>query len=115
MFIKVKYILIAAGLASIAAYASFDYDAIYENVNTWYKVSTDEMNPGEVVALDMSYGYAMCDMDMIYLVVHPVDSEEEIIIAFPNGKHWMAPDVDTMSVEIQKAFGKLEQDLRRNK
>ena len=38
---------------------------------------------------------------------------EEIIVAFPNGDHWRAPEVDTMSVEIQKAFGKLEQDLMR--
>tara|TARA_Y100000310_G_scaffold323650_1_gene384354 strand:+ start:542 stop:904 length:363 start_codon:yes stop_codon:yes gene_type:complete len=119
MLNKVKHISMITGVALILGVgvsilcSAFDYNTVYEDANVWYKVSTDNLNPGEVVALDMSYGYAMCDVDMVYLVVHPVDSEEEIIIAFPNGKHWKAPDVDTMSIEIQKAFGKLEQDLMK--
>ena len=113
MFIKVKYILIAAGLASIAAYASFDYDAIYENVNTWYKVSTDEMNPGEVVALDMSQGYSTCNEGVIYIIVREVGMDERVVVVLPDGGYWSAPEVDTTSVEIQRHFGKLEQDLRQ--
>ena len=30
-------------------------------VNIWNKVSTDELNPGEIIPLDMSKGYAMCE------------------------------------------------------
>ena len=63
-------------------------------VNIWRKVSTDELNPGEIIALDMSKGYATCEGSMIYIVVRIEDSEEEVIIAFPNGGYWTAPAPD---------------------
>ena len=80
-------------------------------INVWHKVSTDESTIGDIVALDMSKGYSRCDAEYIYIVSYLLDTEEEVIIAFPNGGFWDAPDVDTTSVEIQKHFGKLEQDL----
>mgnify|MGYP004452273935 FL=1 len=119
MVIKVRYLLlvigsgITCGAGIFFLYGGFDYDNIYENANVWYKVSTDHLNPGEVVALDMSRGYSMCNDGFIYLVVHASDTNEEVIVAFPDGGYWSAPGVDTTSMEIQKHFGKLEQDLRK--
>ena len=90
----------------------FNYDSMYKDANVWYKVSTDELNPGELVAIDMSHGYSECNEGLIYIVANTVDTDEEVIIAFPNGGYWSSPEVDTVSVEIQKEFGKLEQDLK---
>ena len=89
----------------------FDYNDIYKNANVWYKVSSDELNPGEIVALDMSEGYSACDGQYLYLVVNTVESGEETVIVFPNMAHWHTEKIDTVSVEIQKHFGKLEEDL----
>ena len=92
---------------------AFDYDGIYKNANVWYKVSSDELNPGEVVALDMSRGYTECVGPYIYLMVKEVGSEDGIVVVFPNNGTWRAGDVDTTSIEIQKEFGKLEEYLRK--
>ena len=91
----------------------FDYDDIYKNANVWYKVSSDELNPGEIVALNMSNGYSFCDEYIMYIIVNTIEDDEEVVVAFPNGGRWLAPEIDTVSVEIQKEFGKLEQDLRK--
>ena len=118
MAIKLKKILLFTGISLVFGTglfilcSAFDYDDMYENANVWYKVSTDELNPGEIVALDMSKGYAMCGEDFIYLVVYTLDSKEETIVAFPDGGYWASPEANTTSIEIQKHFGKLEQDLR---
>ena len=103
-------ILFGTGITLLCS--AFDYNEIYSNVNIWHKVSTDESAPGEVVALDMSRGYSVCGEDAIYLIVNIQNTEEEAVIAFPNGGYWSAPEVDTLSMEIQKEFGKLEQDLK---
>ena len=92
---------------------AFDYGHIYDNANIWYKVSSDELNKGEIIALDMSGGYAACQGPYIYLAVNDMDSGEEVVIVFPNGGNWHSEKVDTVSVEIQKHFGKLEEDLRK--
>ena len=89
----------------------FDYDDIYDNINVWYKVSTDEFDLGEVIALDMSNGYSTSDPNTIYLIVNNIDSTEQVVVVFPNGGYWEAPTIDTTSIEIQKIFGKLKQDL----
>ena len=94
---------------------AFDYNEIYKNANVWYKVSSDELNPGEIIALDMSEGYSGCDGSLLYLVVNTVEFGEETVIVFPNGGTWSAAKIDTVSVEIQKHFGKLEEDLRNGK
>ena len=119
MVIKVKHLLlviglgIASGVGVFFLYGGFDYDNIYENANVWYKVSSDELNPGEVVALDMSRGYTECVGPYIYLLVKEVESEDEVVVVFPNNGKWHSEKVDTMSVEIQKEFGKLEEYLRK--
>ena len=121
MVIKIKYILLVVGLGIVSGvgifllYAGFDYENIYENANVWYKVSSDELNPGEIVALDMSKGFSGCDGPHLFLVVNTVKTGEETVIVFPNGRQWHAEQVDTVSVEIQKYFGKLEEDLRNGK
>ena len=118
MVIKVRYLLlvigsgIACGAGIFFLYGGFDYNDIYKNANVWYKVSTDELNPGEVVALDMSRGYSACNNGLIFLAVYALDTKEEVMVAFPDGGYWSAPEIDTISIEIQKHFGKLEQDLR---
>ena len=81
-------------------------------VNVWRKVSTDEMNPGEIVALDMSEGYAFSDYQYIYIVVNPLGSEEQIIVAFPNGGYWTAPEPDPFLQALQEEFDSLEDYLR---
>ena len=81
-------------------------------VNVWRKVSTDELNPGEIVPLDMRRGYSSCEGQYIYIVVRMVGSEEEVIIAFPNGGYWTAPEPDPFLYELQKEFDSLEEYLR---
>ena len=81
-------------------------------INVWHKVSTDEMNPGKIVALDMSRGYAFSDYQYIYIVVTSIDSEEQIVVAFPNGGYWTAPGADPFLQELQKEFDSLEDYLR---
>ena len=121
MVIKVKHLLLVIGLGIVSGigvfflYGSFDYDKIYENANVWYKVSSDELNPGEIVALDMSSGYSACEGPYIFLAVNAIESGEEMVIVFPNGAPWTSPGIDTISVEIQKNFGELEEDLRNGK
>ena len=84
-------------------------------INVWKKVSNDELNPGEIVSLDMSRGYATCDGPYIYIVVTPVDSKDQVIIAFPNGGYWTAPEADPFLEALQEEFDSLEDYLRNQK
>ena len=81
-------------------------------INVWHKVSTNELNPGEIVPLDMSKGYTACEGPYVVMVVRIVDSEEEVIIMFPNGGYWAAPEPDPFLHELQKEFDSLEDYLR---
>ena len=81
-------------------------------INVWHKVSTEELNPGLIVALDMSKGYAFSDGLYIYLVVHPIGEEENIIIMFPNGGYWTSPEPDPFLQELQNEFDSLEEYLK---
>ena len=116
---KVKYILLITGTSAVLGAGLFllcnvfDYDRIYENANIWYKVSTDEYNPGEVVALDMSKGYAFSDYQYIYIVVTPLGSEEQMVVAFPNGGYWTALEPDPFLQALQEEFDSLEDYLRK--
>ena len=94
---------------------SFTESSEPKEINVWRKVSTDEMNPGEIVALDMSKGYAFSDYQYIYIAVNPLGSEEQIVIAFPNGGYWTAPGTDPFLQELQKEFDSLEDYLRKQK
>ena len=81
-------------------------------INVWRKVSTDELNPGIIVSLDMSKGYTYCDGPYILMVLRVIDSEEEIVVMFPNGGYWTAPEPDPFIQELQKEFDSLEDYLR---
>jgi len=81
-------------------------------INVWHKVSTDELNPGEIIPIDMSKGYTFCEGPYVVMVVRAVDSEEEVIIMFPNGGYWTAPGADPFLQELQKEFDSLEDYLR---
>ena len=82
-------------------------------INVWHKVSTDALNPGEIVPLDMSRGYTSCEGQYIAMVVRIVDSEEEVVIVFPNGGYWTAPEPDPFLQELQEEFDSLEDYLRK--
>ena len=120
MVTKIIHILFITGLCLMGGAGifflrgGFDYENIYENANVWYKVSSDELNPGEIVAIDMSEGYSECVGPYIYILVREVGNEEEsAVIVFPNQGRWYADKADTTSMEIQKEFGKLEEYLRK--
>lgn len=81
-------------------------------INIWRKVSTDEMNPGEIISLDMSKGYSACEGPYVYIVVRIAGSEEEAVIAFPNGGYWTSPEPDPFLQELQEEFDSLEEYLK---
>ena len=62
MLIPGSLVLTAMLFLSCPAYPSSTQSM---EVNIWNKVSTDELNPGEIVSLDMSKGYAMCEGSVI--------------------------------------------------
>jgi hypothetical protein len=106
---------ILALIIACTVVVSFTRSSKSEEINVWRKVSTDEMNPGEIVALDMSKGYALADPQYIYIIVKPIGSDEQVIIAFPNGGYWTAPEPDPFLQELQKEFDSLEDYLRNQK
>jgi hypothetical protein len=81
-----------------------------EPTNVWFKLSNDTSSKdyGEVLAIDMSKGYATTDGHFVYLLVYLKDSNEGIIISFPIG-NWEVED------EIEKEFKDLEDYLKKNK
>ena len=83
-----------------------------EPVNIWFKVSNDQSNSnyGQVVALDMSNGYAYTDGISIYLMLTDIDTKEQVMLTFPFG-YWTVEDKD----EIQKEFESLEEYLKNTK
>jgi hypothetical protein len=81
-------------------------------VNIWRKVSTDQSNPGKIVPLDMSRGYAYSDPMYIYIVVNAIGIEEEMVIVFPNGGYWTSPEPNPFLQELQKEFDSLEDYLK---
>ena len=83
-----------------------------EPVNVWFKVSNDQANSnyGQVIALDMSEGYAYTDGEVVYLILNDVNTMEQVILTFPIG-HWVVEAKD----EIQKEFDSLEEYLENTK
>ena len=63
-------------------------------INIWNKVSTDDLDPGRIVPLDMSQGYAFSDEAFIYIAVDEIGSDDEIVIVLPNGGYWTSPEAD---------------------
>ena len=87
-------------------------EGLMEHVNTWYKISTDEINPGELLSLDMSRGYSVADMNYIYIMVLDKDSMEYTLV-FPNGGMWVAPAPDSFLVGMQEEFDNLEEYMKK--
>ena len=85
---------------------------LMENINIWYKISTDKLNPGELLSLDMSRGYSVADRDYIYIIVLDKDSMEYTIV-FPNGGIWVAPAPDSFLVNMQEEFDNLEEYMKK--
>ena len=113
---KLAFIFIGILILVTMLYLScpaYSKDTQTTEINVWRKVSTDEMNPGEIVSLDMSKGYASCEDPFVYIIVRIVESEEEVIIAFPNGGYWTAPEPDPFLQELQQEFDSLEDYLRK--
>ena len=83
-----------------------------KHINTWYRVSDDGTNPGIIIALDMSMGYAAADRDFIYIVVLDKDSVEYTIV-FPNGGKWTAPAPDEAFLDLEEEIENLEEYLKK--
>ena len=87
-------------------------EGLMEHVNTWYKISDDEMNPGVLLALNMSRGYSVADMNYIYIIELDKDSMEYTLV-FPNGGHWVAPVPDSSLINMQEEFDNLEEYMKK--
>ena len=89
-----------------------------EPVEVWFKISNDinSTGYGEIIQIDMSWGYAGSDGIYVYLFVFEKDTRTELVISFPIG-HWK---VDNMDKKIPKQEKKkeefdLDEYLKKNK
>ena len=108
-------LLIIASLFAIALF--FLSCPIYpldlkDNTNIWYKVSSDELDPGALIALDMSKGFAITDGPYIYLLVQELGTDNMMTIVFPNGDYWEVAKPDDFKKELNKEFDSLERYLK---
>ena len=104
---------ILALLTSCILVLSFTDSTQSTEINVWRKVSSDELDPGAIVSLDMSKGYAACEGSYIYIIVNTVGSEEEVVVVFPNGGLWKVPEADPFLEELQEEFDSLEEYLKQ--
>jgi len=104
---------ILALLTACIMVVSFADSTKTTEINVWKKVSTDELNPGEIVSLDMSKGYSSCEGPLIYIAVREIGSTDEFVIVFPNGGYWTAPQPDPFLQALQEEFDSLEDYLRK--
>ena len=60
-----------------------------EPVEVWFKISNDinSTGYGEIIQIDMSWGYAGTDGIYIYLFVYEKDTGKELVVQFPIG-YW---------------------------
>ena len=88
-----RFILFVLGALSAAGILFLSCPSIesIDITNKWFKVATDEANPGDVVTLDMSRGYSYTELGYILIVVRDSENNDEIVIAFPDGGYWEAP------------------------
>ena len=82
-----------------------------EPTDVWFKISNDEKTYGDLIAVDMSKGYADTDGVYIYLFVFDKDTQEGLIIAFPIG-YWEVEKISKFDRELEKEFKSLEDYLR---
>lgn len=108
-------LLIIASLFAIALF--FLSCPIYplelkDNTNIWYKISSDELDPGALIALDMSKGYAITDGPYIYIMVKELGTDNMMTIVLPNGGYWHAVETDDFKKELNREFENLENYLK---
>ena len=91
-----------------------------EPSEVWFKISNDinNKNYGELIQVDMSWGYAGTDGIYIYLFVFEKDTRTELVISFPIG-YWEAEKIDKLKIipkknEEEKEFD-WEEYLKQNK
>ena len=99
-------------LVAACIYAASFSEPESKEVNVWHKVSDDPLDPGVIVSLDMTKGYAFSDPMYIYIVVQTIDIEEEMVLVFPNGGYWTSPEPDPFLKELQEEFDSLEDYLK---
>ena len=109
--LKKTLLFITVGLI-IAAVPSFTPNTPEKEINVWHKVSGDKLNPGLIMPLDMSKGYSFCEGPFVYIIVSDMDSEDDIVVVFPNGGYWDSPMPDPFLEEMQKEFDSLEEYLK---
>ena len=107
-----KILLFISGGLLVATVSFFIPKTNNTEVNIWHKVSTDSLNPGMIVPLDMSKGYSACEGPIMYIIVKDLDTDDNIVIVFPNGGYWDTPGVDPFLEELQKEFDSLEEYLK---
>jgi len=83
-------------------------------VDRWFKISTDALDPGAVLELDMSRGYSYTEGNLIFIIVKIAGTEESLVVAFPNGGYWSAPKEDDFLNALDKEFETLERYLRKD-
>ena len=66
-----------------------------EPVEVWFKISNDTNSTGygEIIQIDMSWGYAGTDGIYIYLFVYEKDTGKELVVQFPIGR-WEAERIN---------------------
>ena len=66
-----------------------------EPVEVWFKISNDTNSTGygEIIQIDMSWGYAGTDGIYIYLFVYEIGTGKELVVQFPIG-YWEAERID---------------------
>ena len=82
-----------------------------EPKNVWFKISNNEEHRyGELLAIDMTAGYALYDEFYIYLFVLEKNTKEELVIMFPVG-YWEAGKIDKIIPKQEKKKENKEFDL----
>ena len=66
-----------------------------EPEEVWFKISNDYNSTGygEIIQIDMSWGYAGTDGIYIYLFVYEKDTGKELVVQFPIG-YWEAERIN---------------------
>ena len=89
-----------------------------EPSEVWFKISNDATSNdyGELIQIDMSWGYAGTDGINIYLFVYEKDTRKELVIQFPIG-YWEAEKIDKSKRYIPKENEPFDLDeyLKQNK
>jgi hypothetical protein len=106
-----KILLFISGSLLLAAAFSLTPSTSEKEINVWHKVSDNELDPGVIMPLDMSKGYSFCAGTVMFIVVSEIGSEDDIVIAFPNGGYWTSPKQDPFLEVLQDEFDSLEKFL----